>query len=192
MGKKSKTKGAGYELKIAKFLSSWWGGNFSRVPASGGLHWGSDQRVAGDIVPPPEADFPFVIECKKREEWTMDHILLDIGQPKEWWQQVVEDGRRINKTPLLIFSRNRAKDFVMIPYDKWMWERLNVIANDVMRTRVTIKNIRDEEQAFDVIVSTLDSFSQVQIAALRHYGKDVDWDPYAEDYGMEDHKWTER
>jgi hypothetical protein len=192
MGKKSKTKGAGYELKVAKFLSSWWGGNFSRVPASGGLHWGSDQRVAGDIVPPPEADFPFVIECKKREEWTMDHVLLDIGQPKDWWEQVVEDGRRINKTPMLIFSRNRAKDFIMIPYEEYMYKHLAAHGTDVMRTSVTITNIRDEKQVFDVIVTTMDTFTRLPIPYIRGFGKEVNWDPYAADYNMEDHKWKER
>src|SRR5699024_11495112 len=66
--RRSKQKGNAYELKIAKELSKWWGGKFSRVPASGGLHWGSDQRVAGDIIPPVNSNFPFVVECKKRED----------------------------------------------------------------------------------------------------------------------------
>jgi len=164
-------------------MSAWWGGNFSRVPASGGLHWKGDQRVAGDIIPPIGMDFPFVIECKKREEWSMEHILLDIGQPKEWWKQVVEDGRRVKRTPLLIFSRNRAKDFVMIPYKTTMYLKLNSFNTpDVMRTTVTIKNIRDEVQDFDVIVTTLDTFSKIPTADLVKFGSTVDWDPYADLY----------
>ena len=182
MGKMSKTKGAGYELKIAKFLTSWWGGNFSRVPASGGLHWGTDQRVAGDIVPPPEADFPFVIECKKREEWTMDHVVLDIGEPRKWWEQVVSDSRRTKQTPILIFARNRSKNFVMIPYQENMYMALEQAGNDVMNTLVTIQNIREEVQTFDVIVTTLDTLSTLDKDYIRAYAKSVDWDPYKADY----------
>ena len=183
MGKKSKVKGASYELKIAKLLTSWWGaGTFNRAPASGALHWGRDQRVAGDIIAPPDAGFPFVIECKKREEWTMEHILLDIGQPKEWWQQVVTDARRVEKVPILIFSRNRAKDFIMIPYDPSMYDKLNANDKAAMITSVSITNIRDEVQYFDVIVSTYDALTNVPTSEVKEYAAAVDWDKYKEDY----------
>lgn len=183
MGKKSKTKGSSYELKIAKMFTCYWDeGDFHRVPASGGLHWGSDQRVAGDIVPPEKADFPFVIECKKREEWTMDHILLDIGQPKEWWAQVVGDARRIHKVPILIFSRNRAKDFVMLPYERSLYLDCKLAGADVMITEVTIKNIRDEEQIFEVIVTTMDTLTRLHKEVLKTYADRVVWDAYAEGY----------
>ena len=178
----SKNKGANYERKIAKDLSKWWGGTFSRVPASGGLHWGSDQRVAGDIVPPPEVDFPFVVECKKREEWVMDHIVLDIGQPREWWAQVVMDGRRVHRTPIMFFSRNHAKDFVMAPYSEELYTLLKENATDVMVAPVTIENIRKEIQQFEVIVTTFDTLSKLPIDTVRKYGKEVQWDPYRDKY----------
>src|SRR5690606_21174130 len=123
-GRGAKAKGAAYENKVAKMLSKYWGGKFHRVPASGGLQWGNDHRVAGDIVAPPEADFPFVVECKKQEGWVMEHIFLDIGKPREWWKQAVNDARRVGKTPMLVFSRNRAKDFVMLPYDGFIFSYL--------------------------------------------------------------------
>lgn len=181
-GKGAKIKGSGYELKTAKKLSPIWGGTFARTPGSGSLHWGSDQRVAGDIIAPPEVDFPFVVECKKHEGWTMDHVILNIGDPKDWWAQVVTDCRRVKKTPMLIFSRNRAKDFVMIPYSKYLYHRLVTIGNDVMRTSVVIKNIRGEQQTFDVLVTTFDTLFQVDVPYLRGYAKEVNWDPYADQY----------
>lgn len=182
-GRGARAKGSGYELKIAKFMSEWWGGNFTRTPGSGGLRWGSDQRIAGDIVPPEGMDFPFVIECKKHEGWILDHVLLNTGEPKSWFAQVVMDARRISKTPMLIFSRNRAKNFVMIPHTTRMYAILNSMdVPDVMRTTVAIKNIRDEIQDFDVIVTTLDTLSKVDIETLKDYGKKVDWDGYADEY----------
>lgn len=182
MGRHSRNKGANYERKVAKDLSDWWGGNFSRVPASGGLQWGADQRVAGDIVPPPEANFPFVVECKKQEDWTMEHILLDIGKPREWWQQVVMDSRRVSRTPILFFSRNRAKDFVMIPYDEGLYNKLKEVSPEVMVSPVTIENIRKEVQEFEIIVTTFETFTQLTKETIRKFGKEIEWDNYAEEY----------
>lgn len=186
MGKKSKQKGSSYELKIAKMLSKWWGGgDFHRVPASGGLHWGSDQRVAGDIIPPQGSDFPFVVECKKREEWTMDHVLLDIGQPRTWWEQVVSDARRVKLHPILIFSRNRAKDFVMLPYSEQAYRVLTEIegATDVMITPTSFDNIRGEKQVFKVIVTTYDTFTSVPVETIKSLVyTNTEWDPYADQY----------
>lgn len=177
MGRMSKQKGSSYELETAKMLTEWWGGgNFSRVPASGGLHWADDQRVAGDIIPPPKADFPFVIECKKREEWTIEHILLDIGQPREWWSQVVTDARRVKLVPLLMFSRNRAKNFIMLPYTIEMYEELSRKGYDTMVTTVTFPNIRKEPQVFEVIVTTYETFTQLSPDTYRQYAKGLEWD----------------
>lgn len=118
VGRKSKNKGSNYELTIAKILTKWWGAPFHRVPASGGLHWSSSMNVAGDIVTIPEAGFPFVVECKKREEWTLENAFLNNKDIKSWWAQVVGDARETGKIPILIFSRNRAEDFVMLPYNE--------------------------------------------------------------------------
>lgn len=184
-GRGAKVKGSGMELKMAKKFGPWWGGTFHRVPGSGSLHWGDDNRVAGDIAAPQGLDFPFVVEVKKHEGWIMDHVLLDIGEPKNWWAQCVTDARRVKKVPMLIFSRNRAKDYVMIPHTKWLYDRLAVGEREtVMRTNVTIKNIRNEEQRFDVIVTTFDALSKLHPDILRAYATDAteDWDPYADQY----------
>lgn len=182
-GRGARQKGSGYELKIAKEFSKWWGGQFSRTPGSGSLHWGSDQRIAGDIVPPQGMDFPFVIECKKHEGWTLENVFLNTGEPKDWWSQVVTDARRVKLIPMLIFSRNRAKDYIMIPYTDWLYTRLKKEGNNVMRTIVTIKNIRGEEQHFDVLVTTYEMLSTFHPDALRAYAESsVLWDPYAADY----------
>lgn len=117
VGKRSRNKGAEFERQTAKVLSKWWGFDFHRVPASGGLHWGSSNNVAGDIVVPPEAGFPFVVECKKREEWTIENLFLNNKDIKNWWGQVVGDSKETGKIPMLIFTRNRAKVFVTLPYN---------------------------------------------------------------------------
>ncbi|AIW03501.1 RusA-like Holliday junction resolvase [Bacillus phage Moonbeam] len=182
-GRGAKQKGSSYELKVAKFMTGWWGGNFNRTPGSGGMRWGTDQSIAGDIVPPKGMIFPFVIECKKHEGWVMDNVLLNTGKPREWFSQVVTDARRVKRTPLLIFSRNRAKDFVMLPYEDTLWSVLNgTRVRNIMRTTVEIKTLQDDFQYFDVMVTTLDCLSLVPLDMLVEYGKTVEWDAYADQY----------
>lgn len=115
MGKiNSKNKGSSYELKIAKLLSEWWGEEFHRTPMSGGLHWKEDNRVAGDIVTPPNSIFPFSIECKKRESWKLDDLLKTNTEIDSYWYQCVRDARAVKLKPMVIFSKNFYGDLMMI------------------------------------------------------------------------------
>lgn len=145
VGRKSKTKGSTYERTIAKHLTVWWGATFSRVPASGGLHWHSSMNAFGDIIAPPEAGFPFVIECKKREEWTLDNLFLNNKEIKLWWEQVVHDADESQRVPMLIFSRNRAEDFVMLPYNQTFLDNYIVHAPRASRM-VTYVEYLDEHK----------------------------------------------
>ncbi len=110
----SKLKGSEFERKTAKALSSWWGESFTRTPASGGLRWGSDNRVAGDIVCPPESLYPFTTECKKHEDWSLEQVLKGTGNVEKWWTQSVNDGLRVDRKPVVIFSKNFAPSYLMI------------------------------------------------------------------------------
>lgn len=115
-GINSKNKGAEYERKIAKALGSWWGEQFQRTPASGGLQWKKDNRVTGDIVTPPDSVFPFTIECKKREGWSLEQFLKNTGEMEEWWTQCVRDAKKIDKKPMVIFSKNFDTDYILMDY----------------------------------------------------------------------------
>ena len=114
MSRMSKTKGSTYERHIAKKLGAWWGEEFQRTPASGGLRWKQDNRVCGDIVTPPGSTFPWVVECKKRENWTMDSLLNGSAEVSKWWKQVTDDAERSGLEPMLIFTRNRQPDYVAL------------------------------------------------------------------------------
>ena len=115
MGKiNSKNKGSEYELKIAKILSKWWGEEFHRTPMSGGLHWKNDNRVAGDIVTPPNSVFPYSVECKKRESWKLDDLMKNNTEIDSYWSQCVRDAKAVKLRPLLIFSKNFYVDLIML------------------------------------------------------------------------------
>jgi hypothetical protein len=163
-------------LKVSKMLTEWWdGGQFSRVPASGGLHWKDDQRVAGDIVPPPDGRFPFVIECKKQEGFELAHLFKNMGKPREWWHQCVLDARRVNRVPILLFSKNRDSVFVLLPYKQEMFDRL-VTVYPVSRQSVSVLNIREEEEWFDTILTTYDALKEIEPDTLREWYEDIAWD----------------
>lgn len=159
----SKQKGNTYERKTAKVLGDWWGYEFYRTPSSGGLHgWSSDLNVAGDIVTSPESEFPFVVECKNRESggWTLESIVLDKHDIKNWWEQCVQDARRVNKTPVLVFTRNRAEDFVMMPYMETVYNLLEANDKPAMRTYVEYTDdLTKQKERFDVLITSVTGFT---------------------------------
>lgn len=112
-------KGKNFERKVAKILTEKLGMEFNRTPQSGGMRWASDNNVYGDIVTPD--DFPFIIECKNRENWNFDQLMK--GECKEfdsWVKQVEEDCSRYNKNnkeklPLIIFTKNRMPIYIASP-----------------------------------------------------------------------------
>lgn len=177
-GRGSKQKGANFETKLANELSEMWNGKFNRVPASGGLRWGSDMRVVGDIIPPLGMKFPFVVEAKKREGFDLSHLFKNIGQIKEWYQQVVLDARRVKVhglSPMLVFSKNREIMYVLIPFSDDVYEKLDKHF-PVSRQTVSYKNIRDEDEYFDTLLTTMDGFKSLDTTFLWETYHEFPWD----------------
>jgi hypothetical protein len=176
----SKQKGSSYELKLAKALAAWSGEPVHRVPQSGagGHTWGADSRMNGDIVFPVESKNSLIYEAKKREGWGLHHLFLNIGDIKTWFEQVVMDSRRMKKygmSPCLIFSKNRDKDYVLLPYVDEIYTALDK-KFPVSRQTVSFPNIRGEEQYFDTLLTTLDGFTSFDKAYIFSVYQDLDWD----------------
>jgi hypothetical protein len=111
-GAKAKGIGSEFERRVVKILSEWWQCSLRRVPNSGGwdkqVNDGSVQ-ASGDIWAPPEANFPFSVECKHRKE---DLDLFAEQKPGtdciyDWWKQCQDDAQRAQKEPLLIMCCGR-------------------------------------------------------------------------------------
>lgn len=163
MVKNSKNKGNNYERKLAKVFTEYWGTDFYRVPASGALHsWSADMNVGGDVTTSPSAGFPFVIEAKNRNtgDWTLESVLLNVNDVHNWLKQVIADSRRVERVPMLVFTRNRAKDFVMLPYYENIYESLVSKKHVAARTAMTYTDeLSGKDETFDVIITTLDGFT---------------------------------
>ena len=131
----NRKKGKRGEAIIGKILSTWWRSeeSFLHSQSSGA---GNRFGAAGDISTP--LNFPFVIEVKNSEAWTLSNILTHFKsrtnkpnrkiQPNtfwSYWEQVLKatedynvkakQNNRITKRPMLLFTKNYEEIFVMIP-----------------------------------------------------------------------------
>lgn len=116
MGVNGRTKGATAERKLAKLFAIWWGSEFARTPLSGGfatVKFRNEWDAAGDLVT-PDKSFPFCVESKKVEGWTLEQMLTsDKTLIHKWWEQTVKETPE-GKIPLLVFTKNHAPLYVMM------------------------------------------------------------------------------
>ena len=107
---KSKAKGATYESKIAKVLTETYGIDFKRVPLSGSLEYWK-----GDIFPPKHLHvWPYSLEVKHYKELEFKNLLTAKSNDiYSFWKQAVEQAKKMEAEPLLIFRWNRSKDYIV-------------------------------------------------------------------------------
>lgn len=124
----SRTKGQTAERKLVKLFEAWWGSKFFRTPGSGafatrGFMSVDTTDMAGDIVT-PDKTFPFCVESKKVEGWTLEQLLTSqVTKLHSWWEQTVRESPE-GRTPLLVFTKNHAPLYVMMrakdaPVEAW-------------------------------------------------------------------------
>lgn len=111
-----RNKGATAERKLAKLFAAWWGSDFARTPLSGGFataKFREDWNACGDLVT-PDKSFPFCVESKKVEGWTLEQMLTsDKTLIHKWWEQTLKETPE-GKIPLLVFTKNHAPLYAMM------------------------------------------------------------------------------
>jgi hypothetical protein len=105
MGIKSSRKGAKFELKVAKILMEAWGVQLERTPQSGG--WGR-YGTKGDLAADPRTHpkYPFLIEVKNQQAWSLHHLFTGQGQVNKWWVKCKVQSSMEKRIALLIFTSN--------------------------------------------------------------------------------------
>lgn len=111
-----RNKGNAAEREIAKKIQEWWGSvepsaKFMRSPGSGG--WSTSEvrsefKAHGDIIT-TATRFPFSIEVKRREQWTLKQLIKypPSGPVWGWWIQCQVDAIEAQKEPLMVFRKNK-------------------------------------------------------------------------------------
>ena len=97
MGKAAKRKGSRYELSVAKTLTKHTNHNWRRTPYSGAGH------IAGDVFS-TSFHFPWVIECKNREDTNLLKVFKNPNCIAKWLEE---------KT-ILIFN-DSGTDVIVVP-----------------------------------------------------------------------------
>ena len=114
-GINSRDKGNRGERQVKDLLQKWWKSDFAKTPSSGGFKtkkFREEWNAEGDVVT-PDPTFPFSVEVKWQEDWTLDQILTS---PKtkvwDWWEQAKRETSE-EKHTLLVFKKNRQPWFMM-------------------------------------------------------------------------------
>lgn len=119
-GRASRQKGSRAELEVAELIKLWLrdehpAAEVIRTPASGG-HWARDALTSrGDLII-KQAPFPWCVEVKRREDWTLERFTNGRPSPAlEWWGQACRDAAAAKLAPMLWARRSNADWLVLLP-----------------------------------------------------------------------------
>ncbi len=117
-------KGNAAEREVARLLERWWGElepdtQFSRTPLSGVLQHSAEFQMCGDLMVSRDVKrWPFVVEVKRREAWSMRELRAGRACPVwGWWRHCQEDAHEQGGEPMLWFRKNREPWWVMLRRD---------------------------------------------------------------------------
>lgn len=107
-------KGNTGEREVARELQAWWAARepearFIRTPLSGG--WSTPEirtgfKASGDVMT-TAASFPFVVEVKRREAWSVRNLVEGKRSPVwGWWGEAVAEACEARGVPMLWVRKN--------------------------------------------------------------------------------------
>lgn len=102
--KRSRRKGVRAELYLAKLFSDTTQFRFRRTPGSGA--WDRKEFIGDIACMDKDIVFPYVIESRNREGWNLVQLFEKTGELFNWWDDVVRDANAVQKTPVLIITKN--------------------------------------------------------------------------------------
>lgn len=177
----SRSKGGRYERELVKKFEDFWGSHFSRTPYSGAWTGNKTQEgfdtVTGDIMTAHEENFPFSVEGKMREGWTLEHLVNNTGEIRDWWGQTVRDGENGNKVPLLIFRRNYLPhDYVTIPFHAELFQKLLLSDAPLLASKIIYQDeATGDDRAFLTMTTHFEDFAAVGREYYEEAFNNFDW-----------------
>lgn len=128
---------------------------FIKTPMSGG--WNRTHTPGEDLIVPEW--FPFAVDAKHREQWSWDQLLLLGMGPDQILNFYLEDEKKNDRPLLLVFKRNRSKDYILFRYSS-----LLVFNGDFSERPFWVVRIPSEHSLFktntsnSLFLTTLDEF----------------------------------
>lgn len=129
-----RSKGAGFENEIAKAIRAiavdyGFGDDCCyRTPLSGG-HRFAKKTDPGDLVMSPELQkfFPFHIECKKQEIFTLMHFITTKETRQSSWSEFAWLDQAVSavnaavprRPPMVVMTKNRFPIYAAVPVKDW-------------------------------------------------------------------------
>lgn len=118
----SRDKGNVAEREVAALIQTWWrqlepACTYVRTPLSGG--WSTPElrtaySAAGDLMT-DATRFPFAVEVKRRESWSMANFVAGKASPVwGWWVQCQAAAAEMNAQPMLWVRRSREPWIIVI------------------------------------------------------------------------------
>lgn len=155
-------KGTRGERAVAGIMREWWKSHeptaqFIRTPLSGGWQHGAPGiaahfKACGDLMSTSQS-FPFCVEVKWRENWSVDNFLD--GKPNAswgWWKQACEAALKQGSIPMMWMRRNRIP-FTSTPFP-WVViiprETVSALVLDAPDMNWELKKMRVEGVDVDV------------------------------------------
>lgn len=137
----SRSKGRRGERQVRELIRRWWltfePGEFAVTPQSGGFSTAAvrgEFRIAGDLMTTAKR-FPFAVEVKWREAWSMHNLECGRRSPVwGWWQQAQNAANVERSEPMLWFKHSRRPWFVMLRWD-YATQVIGMPAPDIAWTR---------------------------------------------------------
>lgn len=188
----SRNKGGRYERELVKKFGDFWGSHFSRTPYSGA--WTGNKTkaghdtVTGDIMTTHESNFPFSVEAKMREGWTLEHLIDNTGAIKDWWGQTVRDGENGGKVPLLVYRRNYLQhDYVTVPFHAGLFQKLLTSEAPVMASKIIYEDESSgKDRAFLVLTTHFEDFTNIGRDFYKEEFNNFDWQKTEVEIGKSD------
>ena len=123
----SRSKGRRAEREVAKLLADWWhpvekNCEFKPTPLSGGwggrdggVHVRAHFKASGDLMT-TAVRFPFTVEVKHRQSWSMRNLIAGRPTPVwDWWLQAERQAAEESGLAMLWFRKNNVPWMVAMP-----------------------------------------------------------------------------
>lgn len=109
MGSKQSAKGSRFEYKIRDLLTEKTGVKWDRVPLSGA------GTMKGDLYCLTN-HYYYCFECKSFKDTVIQENLLSAKSNNifSWWEQAVREAKEMNRTPALVFKKDRGKPIIAV------------------------------------------------------------------------------